>query len=250
MAKEVQRIVIAVPLWKRSTLWRYCAERLSQTIQQLPQYQFAVVCAVSKEDPHMERNVETCRKHRYDVIFVENKPVGKKMNTLMQYCFEVHRADYVMNMGSDNIVSPDLFNIYEKHIRAEMPIIGINLMWFIADNDRSTATLRLTNQIWGAGRLIHRWVWSKLQDKHWPMYDDLCERGLDGNSISRIQHFTGATFQAIIPQDFPYIVDVKNASNINSFQSVIQNGAKIRTADSYSDFVKTYLDLIKQNCCK
>ena len=134
-------------MWRRPEITRQCFEYLIKMMNQVD-HEFMVYCVWSEDWAE-----ELCNEFGFKGKYVKNLPLGRKMNKglsgLMKY-----EWDYLMTLGSDDMVNPDLFKIYEPWMNKGTGLIGIDKCWFYKDGECKLVDYEI--QIIGAGRLISR----------------------------------------------------------------------------------------------
>ena len=114
---------------------------------------FPVVCVSEKTD------CRACQKHNVHHIYQENYPVSEKWNTGVRWMM-TQEVNYIMIIGSDNIISSGLFRNIINSADQEYDLIGINSLYFygnIRDHEIVFIPLR-KNFMLGPARTIHRSV--------------------------------------------------------------------------------------------
>jgi hypothetical protein len=224
---NLTKIVIVIPCWKR-------ADILSITMDNLDNFYHAtktkidltVLYIFSLNDPELKNILFNFRNanHPKDYIYSENKQLGKKLNDGIQYA-SLLQYDYIMNFGSDDLIHPDIIDLYMPYLALKIPMFGLKSVWFYEfDKQPFFFSYYNKNHIVGAGRMIHKNVIEKVTEKFGGIYDSNINRGMDTMSENRILE-CGYKQLIINSGTFPFIVDIKSETNINSF-SDIRNSAK------------------------
>jgi hypothetical protein len=96
-------------------------------------------------------------------------------------------VDYIIVMGSDDIMSDELLKNLRLAMEEDFDIIGIRAIWFYACDGRFKGNLRRLDgtQIFGVGRTIHRRI---IELAH-PMWRNPRSWGMDGDCMSNIRQF-------------------------------------------------------------
>lgn len=212
------KIVIIIPLWKRPDVFRICAENLLWFINNSP-HDLQVLTVISPEDPHVDDLFEITTRFGFESIYAKNIPVSNKLNTGIKYCYDNYDFDYIMNMGSDDLIHPKIFELYEKPISLKKNFFGINNLYFYNSKTEEAIHYHTYNNLRaiGAGRMISRHVIKQFLFKHKSIYESGVNRGLDGNSAYRIIGLLHIRDLVIDSDRFPYVVDIKSKENINHF---------------------------------
>jgi hypothetical protein len=226
------KIAILIPVWGRSKVLEKCLKQLNIFIELCYKFNFIVIFVLSKDDIENERikKLISDADFRYDVCYETNDFLGLKMNKGINKALE-YEFDYLMNLGSDNLLHPYLMDLYAPYIELGYFVFGINsyLMYDILKEEsyhyEPDMKSRVKDEIYthpiGAGRMIHRSAIEEIIEKEGFFYDNDRMRGMDMNSGNKlIKH--GYTQKIINAGEFPYIVDIKTGLNINTVDDILR----------------------------
>jgi hypothetical protein len=201
------KIIALIPVWHRFELLKLCLLSLSEIKEIEP------IFIIS---PGENENVIDLSK-QYRHIWHENLPMGAKLNHGISQIMHLE-FDYLMNFGSDNLINPELIEIYMK-IKDEF--MGIDNFYMVDINSKKTAIFRFNDMSYspGAGRLIHKSILIQLFKKQ-KLYINKFNSGLDSCSADNIFCSLGIKQTIIKTNDEAYIIDIKTDQNINSFDSL------------------------------
>ena len=135
-------------------------------------------------------------------------PLGKKKNAGLIAAQQID-FDYLMEIGSDDLVTNELLNQYLDYC-GKYDFFGISDAAYIESETGYCRRLTTNNSTYGAGRMISRKV---LEAMNWKLWDDKLNRGLDNNSVRAIQS-KGFEYVKVQPMEKPGIIDVKSNENI------------------------------------
>lgn len=138
-------------LWKRPEVTRICFQgikRLQKKIEIDP------VCIYSED-----QSKELCQEFGFESYHFENLPLGRKMNFGLDRALE-SKWDYLMTIGSDDILSEELFDIYSPLIEKRTMAFGVGCIYFY-DTKTGKQARQSGMQVYGAGRMIQREVLDK-----------------------------------------------------------------------------------------
>lgn len=234
----MKKIVIVIPCWKRADIVDIVSKQLdvffSETINSI---ELTVLYVFSMEDPELDHlySIYIKANHKRDCIFSGNGLLGRKLNDGIKYA-EKFNYDYIMNFGSDDIIHPDIIQLYQKSLDKELDIIGLNSVFFY-NNDADPILYSYYNKpfLIGAGRLIHRRVIESVVREYGGLYKIDLNRGMDTFSGKRMKSL-GFIENTLNSAEFPYIVDIKSDVNINSYKDILEN-----TNGSIKQFSKNHL---------
>jgi hypothetical protein len=181
------------------------------------------VFILSKEDPDFEINLRLIKG--WDYLVYKNDPLGEKLNAGLEYAKQF-KWDYLMNMGSDNVCTPFLWDFYAPYFQAGNPFFGINnyYIWDVC-NDRAGIARNYNFDDEsdgphyvpiGAGRMIAREIIDKIEGDLWRGWW-LC--GLDGCSRYKIYEY-GYRDEVVEVGDVPVLLDVKTNTNLTHISEI------------------------------
>ena len=105
------KIAIVTAVWKRPEVFKFFARGVHKLIESFPSIQFEVIVTGS-EGTQSEQMVTT---EGFHYIEIPNEPLAEKHNSSLKKAKQL-KPDYVLCLGSDDIISPGLFEIYLKEI--------------------------------------------------------------------------------------------------------------------------------------
>lgn len=112
-------------MWRRFAITRLALAQRANLVGELAAHGIQVSCVVIGDDA----NLETAEYYGFDVIEQSNEFLGRKFNDGFQFAAE-HGADYVVTIGSDDWVHPDLFaRLPQKTIEWRDPEPGEVVVW-------------------------------------------------------------------------------------------------------------------------
>jgi hypothetical protein len=224
------KILIYIPIWHRSKLFETVAASLRTQTDRLKHYEVTVLCCISPEDSDVSKLNLICERHHFYVINHSNDYMGAKMNAGMSASLSFD-YDYLMNFGSDDLIHRKLFDLYVPYTSINLPFFGIRSLYFFDVTTKKAIfySYRKPTCI-GAGRMIHRSVVEAIIKSGHTIYTPERQKALDWNSKVNIEQLTGIRDTVINVDDFPYLVDMKSDTNINSYQSLFTHGMHVAPA--------------------
>lgn len=209
------KILILLPIWGREKITKLVLGNLKK----LKETQNIEVLAVVSE---VWAKTEAF-KHGFKWIEVSNDDLGHKMNVGVEEAMRLD-FDYLMNLGSDDIIDDRLFNVYEPYLKEGRGIFGVTKLTFIDSKEKEAKTFDYHIMI-GAGRCIRKDLIKEyvIRDGKSIMYDKGIKAGLDNNSIKKFK-----CSHTEIDVDYDLIYDIKSDTNIWGYEFL--NGEK-RTFD-------------------
>jgi len=219
------KILIYTPIWKRPEIVKLYLESLKR-LDGVVNYDLLVV--MSPEDPFYWQIIDMLPEETY-IKTHKNKPFGAKKNAGI----EVARMldwDYLMELNSDSIVNPAIFDLYKSNMEEKTPFFGLNNLFAVDYYTRECIFIPSYNEdmTFGSGRMLHK---DYLIDKPW--LDELNE-GMDSNMRTRLLKF-GIKEEVVDCGEIPMIVDIKTDTSIWHFDFLKQRS---RSQVSYKFLTK------------
>ena len=203
-------ILILVPIWQRPEITKIWALGMQNFLTGNAE----VLCILSREDPFFNENLDIVHRSGFKYCFFQNKPLGQKLNAGIEYALETFNFDFLMNLGSDDLIHPAIWSLYEPMMK-DFKFFGLDKVYYY---ELSSGKLGLTvPYVWGAGRMIHREILELVRAKGQFLYKGEYARGLDCNSLDNIKSLLNITYVQVATNDFPYLVDIKSDLGINDF---------------------------------
>ena len=199
------KLLIMIPVWGRP-------EITSLTIRSLecspPPFDYRAVFVVSKEDPHYETLCRLIPLHqRFET---PNFPLGRKRNQGLTYALGFD-WDYMVEMGSDNVWTPKLWEFLMPSFDKTRPMFGIkNLHYYNSLTDKAVFVAgyhigwedRVTAI--GPGRCIRR----DIVERSVFLWDENAQFGMDGHSANRVTKRTGVRADVIDNGKEPVLLNI------------------------------------------
>jgi hypothetical protein len=195
-----KKILILLPIWGREKITKICFDNLKELQKE---FNIEVLCVVSEYWAKIE-----AFKYGFKYVEAPNECLGTKMNIGVEKAKEFH-FDYLMNLGSDDIITKELFKCYEEMFNNEVPFFGSTRLTFVDSKEKETATFDYEGMM-GAGRCIRKDILLKYTRNG--MYDNI-QAGLDMNSASKFK-----CQMVEVENDFNTIYDIKSDTNIWAFK--------------------------------
>jgi hypothetical protein len=229
------KILAIIPVWKRPDILEICVDGLKH----IPVEPLFVL---SKEDRYLPEIEKILKDHW--TCFETNWPVGRKLNSGINLALKEFKFDYLMNMGSDDIISPELFDIYQPYFDKKEKLFGVNnlyIMNYINKEVMFVENYNIERPI-GAGRMIHRSVLTTMKRRKYQIYENTCSHGMDTNSQLRITQYAQIEAKVINTGRDPLILDIKTATNINPYPQMVRLSDKIEDSKEIIDYFSKYTD--------
>lgn len=203
------KILTFTPVWKREEIFKICLEGIKRLVFYDPsRFQIIPFFMVSESwAANMILN------EGFDFILVQNNPLGNKKNMGLKYAMDKHEFDYLLEIGSDDIISNSYLDLIEPELRAETPQFCPSKVWFCDPSTGKTSFYKPETKIIGLGRGIHRSVLSKVHN--YILWNPEAERGMDTFSWRHLLS-TYKVENTMIQVNDIQLLDIKSKMNINS----------------------------------
>jgi glycosyltransferase involved in cell wall biosynthesis len=197
-------ISVVTGVWKRPEVFKLFAKG----IKAIP-YPLNVIVVGSEK----HRSRKLVEDEGFTYIEHKNRPLSNKMNAAMQ---AAKGSDYVICMGSDDIISPDLFSLYYRYMVDGYEAIGLTDLYFYEletgkaiywggySDYRKGKTVGAARCI--SGEVLDWWEW-KAWDDNLNKYLDSSMK-LEGLNLKKIS----------LKETNLLAVDIKSKTNITPFK--------------------------------
>lgn len=212
------KIAIVTGVWQRPEIFEFFAEGVKRLVQAYPEIEFQTFVAGSEG----QTSEQMVRNHGFNYVEVPNEPLSKKMNASVLEA-KKWQPDYVLCLGSDDIVSPAAFRHYLDRINDPRPvdIIGTTDFYFYDTFSGKAAYWdgyidQRKGDLVGAGillseRLLNMWGW-----RPWDFHD----RHVLDNSIKNKSKRTVpcVVYKFSLKEVGAISVDIKSGTNMTPFE--------------------------------
>lgn len=199
------KLLIYLAIWRRPEITELCL----MGINRLRRHQAYDVQALAVISEH--KMIDLCDRYGVKWVMHENLPLGKKKNAGLVAAQSLD-FDYMMEIGSDDLVTDDLLTQYLDYLDSE-DFFGISDAAYIESENGTCRRLTTDKSTYGAGRIISRKVLDALG---WRLWNDSLNRGLDNDSLRRIES-NGFKYYKVPASNAPGVIDVKSNENLWKF---------------------------------
>lgn len=200
-------------------------------------YDFPVVCVSGLEDKKI------CANYGITHITHANSPATEKWNLGMVALRELH-PEYVVVMGSDDIMSTDTLKALVEQMKLGFDMIGLNEVYvYDGDGAYQKGMLKhyVSGKVLGVGKCLHSRVLDEINWRGWQYYQPR-NYGMDGILSRNTNRYikTHAIVQGII-------VDVKSKDSLNKFTMFVHNhkGETVNSQIFYDILSEEELEILK-----
>lgn len=219
MTDKPIRILIFTPVWKRAEIFRICLKGIKRLQEYNPaRFQIKPFFIVSESWAAHE-----LMKLNLDFIFSQNDPLGNKKNTGLKYAVENYEFDYLLEIGSDDLITSEYLDLIEPLMNANTPQFNTSSVYFI-DICTGKPAFWETSKVLGAGRCISRIAIEKAL-KQGPLWNPEGTRGMDTFSWRQLAQV--GIINHIIETNEVYALDIKSQTNINPIENFSKSPLKL-----------------------
>ena len=224
------KLAIVTSVWKRADVFRMFCMGIEQLILKCKEFEINLIVSGSEQN---ENRLVTHKEidsyihflsFNYDIktkyIEIPNEPLAAKVNATTYACKNLG-VHYVLCMGSDDIISPELLNEYSKYMRKGIDFIGITDCYFYD-------TVSNQSLYWGgyrashnkghttgafralSARLLSQWDWMPWENKHSHILDTSMQ-----NKLKETPHSIH-TFSC--KEKGMFALDIKSSTNMTPFK--------------------------------
>lgn len=228
------KLLIYTALWKRPEVSEICFMQIDYLRSYFKPKGVEIIPFVVLSEEEMK---PLCDKYKVGYCEAENFPVGRKHNIGLFESLKI-KWDYMMLIGSDDLVSAKYMDIALKEIEKKTVFAGPDVIYFFNSWDNSLK-MHKVNGIYsiGAGRIMSRsMIESFVEDDSLTFWEDQKNKGLDTSSFNRVDK-KGIGHKMIKLPEKPYIVDVKSDQNIWNYSELegVTNYQGVKALEGYFD---------------
>lgn len=181
------RLAIVTSIWQRPDVLKMFCKGVEHLARECTDFEISLIVSGSlQDDPVLNDEIlENVINndllqvlHEFKYIEIPNKPLAAKVNATT-YAAQFLNIDYVLCLGSDDVVHPDLLNEYAKYMRKGVDFIGVTDFYFYDTTSKRSLywggyqEQYRKNHTAGAARalsarLLNKWDWSpwEVKDSH------------------------------------------------------------------------------------
>lgn len=210
------KIAIITAIWKRPEIFKLFTEGIRQITKAHPTVKFEVVVAGS-EGKNSESIVKEAGFH---YIEIPNQPLAEKHNSTLKKV-KTLSPDYIICLGSDDILSPELVGLYiEKLQTQKLDIIGLKDFYFYDVRNGKAIYWAGYNDgrkglFCGAGVILSAKV---LNVWGWKIWNNAHNAVLDNSLHEKIRMTPCKKLTICLRDEKMYAVDLKSDTNMTPFE--------------------------------
>lgn len=201
-------ILTFTPVWQRPEVFKICLKGIRRLMNyDKKRFNIRPFFMVSESWA-----AEMLLKQKFDFIYVQNDPLGNKKNEGIRYALDNFNFDYILEIGSDDLIADEWLEIAAEHLENKVPQLHLSNVYFIDIRTAETAYWQ-TEKVLGAGRFISRKSIETVVNRA-ELWEPTGRRGMDTYSWRQLQRF-GIGNMIIDTNDRCLTLDIKSDININ-----------------------------------
>jgi len=210
MQKTNNKFLIATVAWKRPKILQLFLDVNSKYCD--------ILCVKSSGDKTLEKF-----KNSKNIFFINvpNSPLGKKLNSRIDWFLKNENYTHIIFLGSDNIISPEIFDSIKNHSNKYDLISWSDIYYYNFETSQASYSVGYTNHRKGEPLAPGRCVSRKLLNKLGYLWPNDIEKNPDirawQNKLSKVENQIILNCKDVNG----FIVDVKSKVNLNSYELVM-----------------------------
>jgi len=220
---HMKRILLFSCLWKRPKITKIHFESITRLKRE--GYEFIPFVVLSENEM-----IPLCEEYGIKYVWAENRPVGTKHNTGIKESLKIE-WDYLMVLGSDDIISSSLFDHYEPLMGKDF--FGVRDIHFFDYRTGRFGYYRQDHGHVGAGRMHSRRMIETILNKG--CFYPAINKGLD-NASEKIAKENGFNIETVVTIG-PCVIDIKSDVNLWKFNSFPTKPRNIKDLKGYPEEV-------------
>ena len=208
------KIAIVSCVWKRPKVFEMFAKGVKNLIDN-SKNEYVVIISGSEG----EQSKQMVEKYGFIYVEVPNDPLSVKANAPVLIAKE-HNVDYVLAVGSDDVITPELMLIYDKYMKIAIDYIAVLDFYFYDTTSRRSLYWGgyleeyRKGYACGAGRVISKrlldlWNWQPWEVRH--------SKGLDNSIQEKLKNTPHTSEVFSIKEHGVYALDIKSSTNMTPF---------------------------------
>ena len=209
-------VAISTAVWRRYDVFAMFAEGIKELQHEFPNIKFITIVAGSEG----QKSKAAAELFGFQYIEIPNDPLAAKFNITTALA-KKHNPDYVLCLGSDDIIHPSLMRLYVSAMQRGYDFIGIEDMYFWDTVSGKCLywggyrDARRKGHTAGAGRLISSrlmsaWGWAPWEIRHSKVLDNSMQ-----GKLSRTPH---SRLSINIRAAGAFALDIKSETNMTPFE--------------------------------
>lgn len=209
------KLAIVSAVWKRPEVFELFAKGI-HILMKSTDIEIEVIIAGSEG----EQSKQMVEKHGFIYVEMPNEPLATKVNQPVLIAKQL-KVDYVLCVGSDDIITPELLKVYESYMRKGIDYIAVTDFYFYDLKSKQATYWAGYTEKWrkghpaGAGRLIS----SRLMDAwKWSPWEIKDSKVLDNSMQAKLRTTPHTAEMFSLKEKGVYALDIKSETNMTPFK--------------------------------
>lgn len=209
------KVGIVSAVWGREFIFQLFAKGITHLIKSTPEIDFEVIIAGSEK----EKSKTMVENWGFKYIEIPNEPLASKHNATTLLAGKLN-CDYVLCLGSDDIIHPDLMKSYIKYMKKGFDYIGVLDFYFYDTITKKCSYWggyrdeRRKKHTCGAGRLISKRLLTLWNWKPWEIKDS---KVLDNSMQTKLKSTPHSIRTFYLKDENVFGLDIKSSTNMTPF---------------------------------
>lgn len=209
------KVGIVSAVWGREFIFQLFAKGITHLIKSTPEIDFEVIIAGSEK----EKSKTMVENWGFKYIEIPNEPLASKHNATTLLAGKLN-CDYVLCLGSDDVIHPDLMKSYIKYMKKGFDYIGVLDFYFYDTITKKCSYWggyrdeRRKNHTCGAGRLISKRLLTLWNWKPWEIKDS---KVLDNSMQTKLKATPHSIKTFYLKDENVFGLDIKSSTNMTPF---------------------------------
>lgn len=200
------KIQVVIPLWKRPEVTKFCFEGLQRLIEE-SKHELKVLCVISEVE-----YVDICESYGFQYVFVENFPVGNKINVGVKSSLS-NEWDYLMMMNSDNIIKSELIDkYYQPFFDKSEPFFGVDRVTYVKFGTTQAREVKYDYSVLGIGKCVRRDIVEQAFKQLGQLYRGDLNKCLDDTMLDNMSKLRAyprfVKYEGMLAMDFKSEVNI------------------------------------------
>lgn len=224
------KLAIVTSIWKRPEIFTMFMKGFTKLLS-LDNFEISLIISQSilngdntynnSNDPSSWRGFfSLLNLQNFKIIEIPNEPLATKVNATTYACrnLDVH---YILCLGSDDIMSPELLNEYAKYMRKGIDFIGITDCYFYDLISKKSIYWAGYREPKRKGNTVgaFRCISSQLMDRlDWMPWDSKLNSCLDRSMMISLSKLSYTSHLFSIKEKNLFAIDIKSETNITPFK--------------------------------
>ena len=209
------KLAIVTAVWKRPEVFELFAKGIHALTVNTAIDIYVIVAG--SEGKASQKMVE---KHGFIYVEVPNEPLATKVNQPVLIAKRL-KVDYVLCLGSDDLISIELLKVYEEYMRKGIDFIAVTDFYFYDMESKKAAYWGGYTENWrkghtaGAGRLLSKRLLNYWDWKPWEIKDS---KILDTSIQNKLKITPHSSMIFSLKDKGVFALDIKSETNMTPFK--------------------------------